>query len=109
MQFEMRHDHADDLLAAGGLGKEGSAAAALQQPPACDLHSEIVDSTSLWRIFLRAIDAYVCCTIVFRCALLRDGTVWVVGSYEPLRAPDGSWVTERPCQAARLAQRCACA
>ena len=100
---------ADDLLAAGGLGKEGSAAAALQQPPACDLHSEIVDSTSLWRIFLRAIDAYVCCTIVFRCALLRDGTVWVVGSYEPLRAPDGSWVTERPCQAARLAQRCACA
>ena len=61
-----------------------------------DLHSEIVDSTSMWRIYLRSVDAYVCCAIVFRCALQRDGTIWIVGSYQPCQAPDGSWITERP-------------
>ena len=84
-------------LLAGGSAVQGSASAAegAASQQASDLQSEVVDSTSMWRIYMRSIDAYVCCTVVFRCALLRDGTMWVVGSYQPIRAVDGAWVTER--------------
>lgn len=60
-----------------------------------DLQSEVIDSTSMWRVYLRAIDSYVCCTVVFRCALQPDNALWIVGSYVPCQAPDGTWITER--------------
>ena len=45
-----------------------------------DLQSEVIDSTSMWRVYLRAIDSYVCCTVVFRCALQPDNALWIVGA-----------------------------
>ena len=68
------------------------------------LHSEIVDGTRLWRLRLlqgaagqaQAGDEWVVCKVVMRCAVLRGGEeVWMVGSYVPQIAADGSWVTSK--------------
>lgn len=70
------------------------------------LHSEIVDSTSLWRLRLQgaaveAGDEWVVCKVVMRCAVLHGGKeIWMVGSYMPQITAEGSWVTskEAPCR-----------
>ena len=73
--------------------QSGSASAA---PLALNLQSEVVDCSKMWRIYMRAIDSYVCCHVLFRCAVRHDGSTWIAGSYTPRQAPDGSWLTERP-------------
>ena len=65
------------------------------------LQSEIVDSTSMWRLRLLSQEA-VCCKVVFRCAVLRDGAeLWMAGCYYPQEQSDGSWMTSKPADAHR--------
>lgn len=73
------------------------------------LHSEIVNSTSLWRLRLQGAavqvdDEHVVCKVVMRCAVLRGGEdVWMVCSYVPQIAADGSWVTSKEAPHAKTA------
>lgn len=88
-------DASESPSSAGAVPANGphdtTTSAAVQR--SVQLQSEVIDSTSMWRVYLRAIDSYVCCTVVFRCALQPDNTLWIVGSYVPCQAPDGSWIT----------------
>lgn len=75
------------------------------------LHSEIVDGTSLWRLRLQGAPVevgdveWVVCKVVMRCAVLRGGEeVWMVGSYVPQIAADGSWVTSKEMSADRASR-----
>jgi len=41
-------------------------------------------------------EAFVCCDVSFRCAVLRGGAeMWVVGCYKPQRTADGAWRTSK--------------
>ena len=85
------------------LDATGAITGALQAEPTAEveqvaqphaLHSEVVDDTSLWRVRLRESDDYLCCTVVFRCAVLRGGAeVWVAGCYKPHRGHEGLWTS----------------
>ena len=78
----------DDLGASGAEDEE-----AAPEPAVAALHSEIIDSTSAWRVRLSSTEL-VSCNIVFRCAVLRGGAeVWVVGGYMPQPQSDVSWRT----------------
>lgn len=75
------------------------------------LHSEFVDNTRLWHLRLQGAaaqaqvcDEWVVCKVVMRCAVLRGGEeVWMVGSYVPQIAADGSWVTSKEAQRPKAA------
>ena len=64
------------------------------------LRSEVTDSSGRWRVLLGAAGP-VCCSIYFRCMLHR-GAMWIVGSYTPQQAADGSWVVQTEPPTAQL-------